>query len=42
MDFNYEDKVEQATNYINKKLSDIKTVFGIVLGSGLSNLSESI
>ncbi len=39
---NYETKVAEAANYIRDQLGDQKPTFGVVLGSGLGDLADSI
>ena len=39
---NYEAKVQSAADYIKDKLGNHKPIFGIVLGSGLGELADSI
>ncbi len=39
---NYEARVESAADYIKKKLGEHQPIFGIVLGSGLGGLANSI
>lgn len=39
---NYEQKVEEAVKYLKSKLNNFKPEFGIVLGSGLGDLADSI
>lgn len=39
---NYEVKVAEAADYVRDKLGDHKPVFGVVLGSGLGDLADSI
>ena len=39
---NYEAKVAGAADYVKSKLGDHKPVFGVVLGSGLGDLADSI
>ena len=39
---NYERKVREAADYVKNKLGGHQPVFGLVLGSGLGDLAESI
>ena len=39
---NYERKIADAAEYISDKLNGSKPQFGIVLGSGLGDLADSI
>src|SRR3989338_10332974 len=39
---NYESKVRDAADYVRNKLGNRQPVFGLVLGSGLGDLAESI